>query len=98
MAGKETNPEAPFLPTNVPSIHPFSSKFSPPHPVTIGSLVLLSDQHPVCDFSLGPPYSSPNIPVTWLLHVPILGPCTQSHLRAVAPDNCQQLAGPKAQL
>lgn len=40
----------------------------------------------------------PSVPPTRLQHKPIHGPRTRSHLGLAAPDNCQQLAGPKAQL
>lgn len=49
--------------------------------------------------SMRPPHSlGPHVPLTRLWHAPGPGPCTRSHLGSAVPDDCQQLAGPKAQL
>lgn len=62
-----------------------------------GPLVLLSAQHPPCDATLLA-LLTPGPTAHRLGFRTHPGPCTQSHLSSAAPDDCQQLAGPKAQL
>lgn len=91
------------VPSPSPSQPPRPPQSIPP-PVRSASpprrrLGLRSAPQPVCDSTtwafLTP---GPTRPPTRLPHVPTPGPRTQAHLRSAAPDNCQQLAGPKAQL
>lgn len=76
-----------------PPTRPSSIKLSAPtqSPRALWSCFRPSVQHQ-------PHGLGPNIPPTRLPHAPVPGPCTQSHLGSAVPDNCQQLAGPKAQL
>lgn len=62
-----------------------------------GPLVLLSAQHPACDSTLLA-LLTPGPTARRLGFRTHPGPRIQSHLSSAAPDDCQQLAGPKAQL